>query len=265
MSNLVYNNPLLTLIRAYNNFKNGSNEKTIAQAMLKNISAISNYTIEQTSESCNISISTCRRFIHNLGYSSYAESRMNLKQNIDNMSLFYPAEINRESPESTPFLEHYGQLLKDDLDILIKTVNRLEIIQASQMLHEHQRIFIHDLLDEGMRVFLLRNLALSGKLVTLSCDYNSQINDLNYISDDCLFLIVYDGQMHSRNILHTIKQAKESKASVIVISNQKKFTNSELCDIVIHTCPGQCVLSKLLGFDIIFQYLAEMYRSMYLP
>lgn len=264
MNSLTYENPLHTLVMEYNNYKSGSSEKNIAQMLLKNISFIPDCTIEQAAERCNISVSTLRRFIHNLGYASYTDFRTRVKENIESIDLYYPAEINHTDPESTPYLENYYNLIRMDLEQLIKHVNRNEMVQAVHMLHNHNHIFIHDILKGGMRVFLERNLALSGKLITMSYDYSSQIADTDNVSADCLFFVVYDGMKHSKIVLQTIERAKKKNAAVIAISRQKLFTNSELCDLIIYTPSGSCMISSLLLLDMVYQYLAELYRSIYL-
>ena len=262
MGSLTYDNALNTLIMEYNYYKSDSNEKLIAQTMLKNIRKISDYTIEQTAECCNISVSTCRRFIRQLGYNSYSEFRMHLKANIENIDIEFPAEIDKNAPENTPYLENYVQMLKGDLEQILQCIDKNTMVQAARLIHEHEHIFIHDLLKGGMRLPLERNLALDGKLVTMSYDYDSQVADTENISPDCLFLLSYDGK-HSKIVLQTICKAKNKGASIIVISNAKIFTNSELCDIIIYTGAGSCTLSSMLLLDLTYQYLAELYNSMY--
>lgn len=264
MKCLTYERALHTLIMEYNNYKSGSSEKVIAQTILKNIRHIPSYTIEQTAECCNISVSTCRRFIHNLGYESYSEFRQCIKENIDSLNLYFPTEINKSMPETTPFLEHYNELISNDLTNLVNLIHRSDMIQAVQMLHDYDKIFIHDIFKGGTRMYLERNLALDGKLITLSSDYTSQINDIKNLSGKNLFLVVYEGMTHSKIVLQTIQSAKKQDAAVIAISNQKNFTNSELCDLIIFIPQGSCNISKQLLLDMVYQYLAELYRSIYL-
>ncbi len=116
-----------------------------------------------------------------------------------------------------------------------------------------------------MRVFLERNLFLSGKMATISYDFESQKKDIERADSDSIFLLVYDGMKHSKNILQTIIQAKAKGSDIIVITSKNIFTGSDQCDIIINICTESCTLSKLLLLDMVFQYMAEVYRSIYLP
>ena len=112
MGSLTYDNALNTLIMEYTYYKSDSNEKLIAQTMLKNIRKISDYTIEQTAECCNFSVSTCRRFIRQLGYNSYSEFRMHLKANIENIDIEFPLKSTKTLRKTHLILKIMSRCLK---------------------------------------------------------------------------------------------------------------------------------------------------------
>ena len=257
-------NPLNLLVAEYNFFKPDSTDKQIAWTLMNHLNRIPDMTIEQAASCCNISVSTCRRFIKSLGFSSYAEFRMLVTESIRKFDFDSPPEIDIARLPECDFFSHALNGIRKDLDFLEHSIDHDQIRLIAEAMAAHKRIFIHDLLKSGMRLPLMRNLVLTGKEVTLSYDPGSQEADADAAGPDCLYLMNYDGLLHAAAIPGTIKKVKKKGAAVVVISSQRTFTNLNLCDAAIIYEKGCSTVSVFLILDLIYYYIGEMYKCLYL-
>ena len=256
-------NPLNLLVAEYNFFKPDSTDKQIAHILMNHVSQIPNMTIEQAADCCNISVSTCRRFIKSLGFSTYAEFRMMIADSIRRFDFDTPPEIETANPEDPQFFTNSLNGIREDLSLLENSLDHHQIRRIAQAMAAHQRIFIHDLLKSGMRLPLMRNLVLSGKEVTLSYDPGSQEADAAQAGPDCLYLMNYDGHLHAGQIPNTIKAVKKKGAAVVILSNQRTFPDLNLCDAAIIYPKGDSTVSAFLMLDLIYLYIGEMYKCLF--
>ena len=204
MKNGNHTDPLLTLAADYNYFKEGSTEKKTAQVLLKNICKIPSWTIEQMALNCNISISTCRRFIKEIGYESYIEFKLKITDLIQNYDFHTPPGLSPNTRSSVSYIKQTTDLLTNDVRSLEKALEPVAITKAVTALHEYDQIVIHDLFKSSTHLAFLSHLALTGKTVTVSADIASQKRDAKNASPKQLFLLVYDGLQHARETLNTL-------------------------------------------------------------
>lgn len=264
MKNTNPTNPLLSLAAEYNYLKEGASERQTAQTLLKNIAKIPEWTIEQAALACHISISTFRRFIKDMGYNSYTEFKMKVTDVIENFDFISPAALAADASNFDEYALRSSTSLIQDIKAMSSHLQPEQFIQAARMIHNSSHIYIHDLLKSNMKLALQAHLALSGKEVTLSYDPQSQWADAQNAEPSQLFLMVYDGQPRSRQVIHTIPEVHSRGGKMLVLSSASSFSHMELCDIVIHTGSGHFALSDMLLHDLAYLYLAELYKSMYI-
>ena len=264
MKNGNHTDPLLTLAADYNYFKEGSTEKKIAQVLLKNICKIPSWTIEQMALNCNISISTCRRFIKEIGYESYTEFKLKITDLIQNYDFHTPPGLSPNDPHIESYIKQTTDRLTSDVRSLEKTLDPKAITQAVTALHAYEHIVIHDLFKSSTHLAFLSHLALTGKTVTVSADIASQKRDAKNASPKQLFLLVYDGLQHARETLNTLPAVHSRGAHIILISSVPSFPHQELCSTVLYIGEGGSPLSSMLLLDLTYLYMGELYKSMFI-
>ncbi|MBB5266357.1 DNA-binding MurR/RpiR family transcriptional regulator [Catenibacillus scindens] len=264
MKNANNTDSLLSLAADYYYFKEGSTEKQIAQILLKNICKIPSWTIEQMAANCNISISTCRRFIKEIGYDSYIEFKMKISDLIKNYDFNTPTLLNPSAPDIHQYIEQTTKDIRRDVENLEKTLDPDKIMETVLALHEYEHIIIHDLFKSTMHLAFLSHLALTGKTVTLSADTVTQQNNARNADASQLFLLVYDGLQHSKETLNTLPTVHTHGAEIILISSIFPCPYSELCRTVLYIGQGSSPLSSMLLLDLTYSYIGELYKSMYI-
>ena len=264
MKNTNPTNPLLSLAAEYNYLKEGSSERQIAHMLLKNICKVPVWTIEQAALCCHVSISTFRRFIKDIGYNSYTEFKMKITDVIENYDFLSPASLEASGLDFDAYVRQTASSMISDIQTLTLNLQSSEFMQATRLLHDSSHIYIHDLLKSNMKLALQANLALSGKAVTLSYNPQEQWQDAKAAGPSKLFLLVYDGQQRSRQVVHTIPEVHSHGGKMIVLSGVSSFPHMELCEIVIYTGAGHFALSDMLIHDLAYLYLAELYKSRYI-
>lgn len=264
MKNINNNDPLLSLAADYNYFKEGSTEKRIAQIILKNICQVPSWTIEQLALRCNVSISTCRRFIKEIGYDSYVEFKLKIEDLIQNYDFNNPGALSPSAACIADYINQTTVNLKNDVDMLQKNLDPVAIMDTVAAIHEYQQIFIHDLFKSTMHLAFLSQLSLTGKMVTVSADTASQQYNARNAAPDQLFLLVYDRHQHAKKTLSTLPEIHKSGAHIILISSVPSFPYSDLCHTILYTGEGSTPQASMLLLDLTYSYIGELYKSMYI-
>lgn len=259
-----YGDPINTLVAEYNYYQESSNEKKIAQTLLCHIRDIPSWTLEDAAYFCHVSLSTCRRFIHNLGFETYSEFRIKITDQLLKFDFISPPAIDIHHIAKNTYLQNCISDIKSDLDILKDHITLESMMDAVYILHDQKHIFIHDLLKNGMRIALQKNLAISGKFVTMSYDSDTQRHDAHYSDKESAFILINDGHSHSRELTNTIRLVHKNGGKIIVISQQKTFPESNLCDTILYINHGTSTLSSMIILDLTYQYLAELYKCMFI-
>lgn len=256
--------PIIALTAEYNFMRADSIEKKIAQIVLAHISQISEMTLEQASTMCNVSTSTFLRFCKRIGYPSFSAFKMKITEAVANYGY-----KNRPFSETTAYnSENYFSKVTESINNAIHDLQTSLDLRVCRRfideLYHKDKIYIHTAMYSTIRLALQSDLALTGKTVTFSPNNQQQREDAAMADKDSLYILSYDGNQRSREILNTIPAVKRKSAKIAVITPLEQFSGSQFCDYIFRVGKGSGSISELMIHDLIYQYFSVLYREKYI-
>ena len=256
--------PIGALAAEYNFIKEDTIEKKISQTMLAHVSDITDLTLEQLAGLCNVSTSTLLRFIHSMGYPSYSAFRLKITDSVDNYTYKNRPFVETVSFNSSNYFEKVSETVIEAVDSIKASLDLKLCRRFIDNLYEKKKIYIHSAIFSTIRLALQSDLALTGKIVTFSPDSLKQREDVKSADRESLYLLSYDGNQRSREVLKTIPAVRQKHAVTAVISTVKDFPGSDLCDYLFHIGKGAGSIADLLLYDIVCQYFSVLYQEKYI-
>lgn len=258
-------NPILSLANEYNtSFKEGSSERQISKILLQNICKVAEWSVEETALCCHVSVSTLRRFLKDMGYASFTEFRQKIVDTLTNHDYLSPAAFEATQEGLNGFIQSTAGSFINDIHCLLNQFNPESFLSAARLLYHSKFIFIHAFINSHMCLSLQSNLAMTGKNVTRSEAPTQQYADASAADPGCTYIVLYDGQPRSRNVIHTILTIHRRGGKIILITEDNSFMHKDLCEIVISLGTGSFALSSMTLFEFSLMYLSETYKTMYL-
>jgi len=243
----------------YNNM--GKAEKKIADLLLKQPKSILPLSIVDFAEVCGVGEATVVRFSRRLGLDGYQQLKISIAQEED------PTPVNENITESDSAADVFSKVCNDVYNSLEKT----KLTVKDDALEDFCKFVMS---AKDIYVFGLGNSApvaldATHKFLRLGIraqaytDNHMQAIVASHISEgDLALAISHSGS--SRDIIETMRLAKENGAKTVAITNNGKSPIDKYCDIMLHTISDETNyrilglssrISQLAIIDAVYSYL----------
>lgn len=223
----------------------GKAEKKIADFLVENPQKILPYSITEVAEKCGCSEATIVRFSRKLGCSGYQQLKIliaqeeSLKSNVEDVC------------RSDSAIDIFEKVTNDIYSSLQKTKNALnkEHLQACcKAILNANKIYVFGLGNSAPIALDCAHKFLRVGLPAFSCSDNhlQSIISSHTKPGDVIIGISHSGS--SKDIVNSLKCAKDCGATTIAITNYGKSPIDKVCDYILHTVSDE-VNHTILGLN----------------
>ncbi|MEJ1834815.1 MurR/RpiR family transcriptional regulator [Mycoplasmopsis synoviae] len=218
-----------------------------------------NYSIEDLAKLANVSTATVFRFVRKYGFKNFKEAIIFINKNLQKLNEKYPLSTSQDNNISTIVAGN-----KYVLDNLYTNELQKIIEKAAQIIYNSKRILIHGAgSSKRMAETLVSNLYKVSLNVIAHDDFHLFLPVLGNATTEDVYVLFSDN-LNSPEAVFTIKQCREKKVQIILITSKKKSNLITKNDVVIlyekitskHlNIPLSSKWSQLLIADLLFENL----------
>jgi len=246
-------------------------EKSVAKYILANLKEVSKMTITDLASASKASSTTIMRLTKNLGYNGYREFAKALYSDVENHASYPENVMDLEnipaddvSTAATVLRVSNGNV--EAIQKSMKIIDPNAIDTAVERINEAPKIYFYAI---GGSAIAAKDAVFKFQRVGIECqafdNVHDQILSASILHEgDIAFYISYSGE--SRDLIKSLRIAKENKAYTIAITKFGDNTISRLVDLNIHhasvaegvrTNSTKSRIAQLNLIDILFTCLAE--------
>ncbi|SYV92329.1 Uncharacterized HTH-type transcriptional regulator ybbH, partial [Mycoplasmopsis synoviae] len=187
-----------------------------------------NYSIEDLAKLANVSTATVFRFVRKYGFKNFKEAIIFINKNLQKLNEKYPLSTSQDNNISTIVAGN-----KYVLDNLYTNELQKIIEKAAQIIYNSKRILIHGAgSSKRMAETLVSNLYKVSLNVIAHDDFHLFLPVLgNATTEDVC--VLFSDNLNSPEAAFTIKQCREKKVQIILITSKKKSNLITKNDVVI--------------------------------
>ncbi|MFA7703001.1 MurR/RpiR family transcriptional regulator [Mycoplasmopsis synoviae] len=218
-----------------------------------------NYSIEDLAKLANVSTATVFRFVRKYGFKNFKEAIIFINKNLQKLNEKYPLSTSQDNNIGTIVAGN-----KYVLDNLYTNELQKIIEKAAQIIYNSKRILIHGAgSSKRMAETLVSNLYKVSLNVIAHDDFHLFLPVLGNATTEDVYVLFSDN-LNSPEAVFTIKQCREKKVQIILITSKKKSNLITKNDVVIlyekitskHlNIPLSSKWSQLLIADLLFENL----------
>jgi DNA-binding MurR/RpiR family transcriptional regulator len=246
-------------------------EHVLAKYILHNVQAVSKMTITELSKASHSSPATIVRYTKFLGFTGYRDFTKALYSEAQN-EYGYPEnvrDLENIAEDDTSIEATIQRVSKGNIEAIensLKVIDCAAIEQAVDMLDKATKVYIYSI---GGSAIAAKDAVFKLQRIGIECQAFDSVHDqilsasiLN--KNDVALYFSYSGE--SKDLLKSLKIAKENKAHTIAITKYSDNTLSKLVDLNIHhaavaegvrTNSTKSRIAQLNIVDILFTRLAE--------
>lgn len=251
------------IIVYYNHCKENDIYKTVIENILKNLDKVRNATIYDLAELCYASPTTISRLSRKMGYEGFSDfkiSLVNCVRNYDSFNHFVPYSMRGSLEKSR---SGYFSLLRKLVDEIEQNLDMEQIKQINALLHKSRKVYFYTCGNESVERHFQELLIISGKESAVIGLPQMQMENRKKMDDTTAVVFVAPVSIESGDVGESIQAAKESGASVILISDVKNNIYEKHTDIYLGFEGTLCAIDDQAFFMILTILLMD-YRSTYL-
>jgi DNA-binding MurR/RpiR family transcriptional regulator len=246
-------------------------EKILASYILSNLKDVSKMTITVLSKKSKTSAATIVRFANRLGYTGYRDFTKSLFSDVENGAT-YPENImdlENIDESDTSMAATISRVSNGNIEAIQKSMKILEptaIEKACNFIDKAGKVYLYAI---GGSAIAIRDAVFKFQRLGIECqafdNAHDQILSASILrTGDVAFYVSYSGE--SKELLKSLKIAKENKATSIALTKFGENSISKLADLNIHhasvaegvrTNSTKSRIAQLNVIDIIFARLAE--------
>lgn len=199
-----------------------SNEKKIADYILKNIDFVAKSSITNLSKMIGTSNAAISRFCTKLDYQSFSELKTMLRHE-------QSYEIAPSSPSQ--IVSYYNQILQSSSE-LIESSSLAAFVTT---IKRAQRVLICGIGNSGLSAQEFKNeLCRMGISADAVIDPHQMLMSASLLSEED-FMIVISNSGATEAVIRACKKAKENKATVFALTIQDHTALTKICDGILFT------------------------------
>ncbi|WP_315108952.1 MurR/RpiR family transcriptional regulator [Clostridium intestinale] len=243
-----------------------STEYHIAFTLLMNFYYLSNMSINEVAELCNVSKSTISKFIRHIDFEDYAsfKSAATFKENKYGFTLNYNQNIAEYIEEKG--MDTYLEIIHKDIEDCRNSIDMDKIDELAKDLIKYKKVASFGLLfSEIAALDLQTKLAYNGKFIITNLNDVKQDEFIHNAKEDTLIIIFSNsGSYMKRYQLSEFQDTKNfcgTRAKIVLITSNKEmetFKNVDLCISFNHVTNVQ---THSIIFQIINDYITLKYRK----
>lgn len=246
-------------------------EYILAKYILGNLKQVSKMTITELSASSKASAATVVRYTHSLGYAGYRDFTRALYFDVENNLNYHENIMDLENiaENDTSISATISRVSKGNIEAIENSLKIMEpeaIEKAVDMINKANKVYFYAI---GGSSIAAKDAIFKLQRISIECQAFDNVHDqilsasiLN--KNDVAFYISYSGE--SRDLIKSLKIAKENGAYSIAVTKFGDNTISKLVDLNIHhasvaegirTNSTKSRIAQLNVIDILFTRLAE--------
>lgn len=244
-------------------------EYLIANEMVKRINVLSEITIDDMAQMCNVSKSTISKFIRDLGFEGYKDFRMAAVELKKKERYLWYDTINITDFALEQGIESYQKVLQEDLDRLFKNIDYKKIEQIADDIHNYSKIAAFGQLYSLTPAMNLQyKMSYYRKTIYVTRSLKKQ-NDYVEKADEDTLIIVFSNQGGYINYQLASDDIERkacfsnTKAKVILITSNKKMEQDKNVDMVLLFEHSTKVQNHPFLFQAVLELIAIAYQKKY--
>lgn len=263
------NDIIFRLFDFINNSKIKDTNYFIALTLLHDLKNIPNMYITTLADKCYTSPAAITRFCKRIGFTSFQEFKDCIQMFISNSNL-KAKDVNLLEKEEV--VEKLQEALYSKIESWLKssrnTINTLKSYKIISLIHDYKKVsFYGTQLSQAISQDLQLRLIKYNKFVSAFSDIQEQLEDAENLDEDSIAIVVSPSGRFINANNHLLKIIKESKCTLIVITNNTKLPFLNNADIVFYlngdsnkeTGFSSERFSLMYFFDFIAAYYIESY------
>lgn len=227
------------------NFKTSKSDRQIIEYIRNNAEKIIYMSISEVSKESSTADATVTRFSKKMGFSGFQDFKVTLAQEITLKNS--NSIINNEITNNEDVLETANKLLKNNINLLERTVNKLNtnsIYKCADLIRNCKKAYF---IGVGYSGIVAQDSNYKFMRIGINSMYYQDTHTMIMMSaltseDEVIFAISHSGE--TEEIIKSIKIAKENGAKVIGITEDENSKLAKLSDINLSYVSSETLLES---------------------
>ena len=241
----------------------------IGKSLLDNMGLIPELSIVKLAEICNVSKSKLSNFIRKIGFEDYKDFRLEAVREYEEEKYVLGNNISIVDHIMKYGEESYFQVLKKDLDLFKKNIDREQLKTLVRMLHDSSDIAAFGTgHSEAAAIYLQAVMGYLHKAVyTTLNDKKQEKYILNASENSVIVIFSNSGRflnfqqlregMPARNVFHV------TKAKIVLVTSNRRMENNPDVDLCLRFEYSSNIQNHSILFELVCEYILYEYQKLY--
>lgn len=250
--------------------KTESTEYYIAKVMLEHIETLSDYSINEIAELCNVSKSKISKFVRKLGFEDFLDFKWSGE--LEEGRLYYTKDqstINITDYLCKNGVKQYLDVLSKDIELLFEKADISQIDEFVSYLHDYKKIAAFGMgYSEAAASNLSYKMMFYHKYVFTTSVFQEQIKYIKQADKETLLIIFSNrggyllGKPEGILVDDKIDFTK-CEAKTVLITSNKKMARQPGIDLCIHMNYSDRVQNHPVLYQLLIEQIAFRYQQVY--
>ena len=257
-------NVLQNLIELYNHLPSDSTYRGVVQGILMNLETVINSTIYDVAEITNSSKTTVWRMIQKMGYQSFTEFRLALKQAVSNYTYYnriVPAKMVADDNKVVEIITHQLQNASIEIESFLSDKELLNMVK--QLADISQISFYFPYQSSAISSFQ-QNLSMVGKKTGTYCLLPDMLEDAERLDTQSLVFCATIEHAEVQDLTKVFELLKKQGVKIAMAASEESRYKEYVDWYLFPRWKENTVLSSLIVCEMYFFALNEMFRKYYI-